>query len=81
MRHSEKWRISVATGQLFEDEARFRRAADGEYRWFLVRGVPLLGTSMERLLNGTEPSPTLKIANVQNKSAKNRDSSRQILPT
>jgi PAS domain S-box-containing protein len=41
VRHSEKWRISVTTGQLFEDEARFRRAADGEYRWFLVRGVPL----------------------------------------
>jgi PAS domain S-box-containing protein len=41
VRHSEKWRISVATGQLFEDEARFRRVADGEYRWFLVRGVPL----------------------------------------
>jgi PAS domain S-box-containing protein len=40
-RHSEKWRTSIATGQLFEDEARFRRAADGEYRWFLVRGVPL----------------------------------------
>jgi PAS domain S-box-containing protein len=40
VRHSEKWRISVASGQLFEDEARFRRAADGEYRWFLVRGVP-----------------------------------------
>ena len=40
VRHSEKWRISVATGRLFEDEARFRRA-DGEYRWFLVRGVPL----------------------------------------
>jgi PAS domain S-box-containing protein len=40
-RHSEKWRISVATGQHFEDEARFRRAAGGEYRWFLVRGVPL----------------------------------------
>ena len=41
VRHSEKWSISVATGQLFEDEARFRRAADGGYRWFLVRGVPL----------------------------------------
>ena len=41
VRHSEKWRISVATGQTFEDEARFRRAVDGEYRWFLVRGVPL----------------------------------------
>ncbi len=40
-RYSENWRISVATGQPFEDEARFRRAADGEYRWFLVRGVPL----------------------------------------
>jgi PAS domain S-box-containing protein len=40
-RHSEKWRISVTSGQPFEDEARFRRAADGEYRWFLVRGVPL----------------------------------------
>jgi PAS domain S-box-containing protein len=39
--NSEKWRISVATGQVFEDEGRFRRAADGEYRWFLVRGVPL----------------------------------------
>ena len=41
VRHSEKWRISVATGQAFEDEARFRRAADEGYRWFLVRGVPL----------------------------------------
>src|SRR5271168_2523874 len=41
VRYSENWRISVATGQLFEDQARFRRAADGEYRWFLVRGVPL----------------------------------------
>src|SRR6201981_323951 len=41
VRHSEKWRVSVASGELFQDEARFRRAADGEYRWFLVRGVPL----------------------------------------
>jgi len=41
VRHSEHWRVSIATGQLFEDEARFRRAADGGYRWFLVRGVPL----------------------------------------
>jgi PAS domain S-box-containing protein len=40
-RHSEKWHASVAGGQSFEDEARFRRAADGEYRWFLVRSVPL----------------------------------------
>ena len=40
-RHSAKWRTSVATGEPFEDEARFSRAADGECRWFLVRAVPL----------------------------------------
>jgi len=37
----EKWGISVATGGPLEYEARFRRAADGEYRWFQVRAVPL----------------------------------------
>jgi PAS domain S-box-containing protein len=35
------WRACLATGQPFEDEARFRRAADGEYRWFWTRGVAL----------------------------------------
>jgi PAS domain S-box-containing protein len=40
-RHMEKWRASLASGEPFEDEARFRRAADGEYGWFLSRGVPL----------------------------------------
>ncbi len=40
-RHAEKWRVSLATGEPFENEVRFRRAADGEYRWFLSRGVPL----------------------------------------
>ena len=35
------WFQSVATGVAFEYEARFRRAADGVYRWFLVRAVPL----------------------------------------
>jgi len=39
-RHAEKWRASVASGQPFESEARYRRA-DGVYRWFLVRAVPL----------------------------------------
>lgn len=38
---AEKWRESLATGKPFENEARLRRAADGEYRWFLHRGVPL----------------------------------------
>jgi PAS domain S-box-containing protein len=40
-RYVGKWRASIATGQPFEDEVRFRRVADGEYRWFLDIGVPL----------------------------------------
>jgi len=40
-RHMEKWRACSASGGRFEDEARFRRAADGEYRCFLVRAVAL----------------------------------------
>jgi PAS domain S-box-containing protein len=39
--HLNKWRSSLATGETFENEARVRRAADGEYRWFLIRGLPL----------------------------------------
>lgn len=38
--HLNKWRASLATGQLFENEVRHRNAS-GEYRWFLVRAVPL----------------------------------------
>ncbi len=40
-RHMEKWRVCSASGEPFEDETRFRRAADGEYRWFLVRAAPM----------------------------------------
>ena len=36
----DKWRASVATGEPFEAEARFRWA-DGTYRWCLARAVPL----------------------------------------
>jgi PAS domain S-box-containing protein len=38
--HVKKWRASLATGEPFESEARHRGAA-GDYRWFLVRAVPL----------------------------------------
>jgi len=34
------WRESVANGTPYEQEERHRRA-DGQYRWFLARGVPL----------------------------------------
>ena len=40
-RHAEKWRVSLATGEPFENEVRYGRAADEQYRWFLARAVPL----------------------------------------
>src|ERR1700758_12167 len=40
--HAAKWHHSMATGGPFEHEAR-HRSAEGEYRWFLVRAVPLRG--------------------------------------
>jgi len=36
----EKWLADMAAGQASEDEMRLRQA-DGQYRWFLVRTVPL----------------------------------------
>jgi len=36
----EKWLIDMPAGLPYEDEMRLRRA-DGEYRWFLIRTVPL----------------------------------------
>jgi PAS domain S-box-containing protein len=36
----EKFLEAVAAGKPYEDEGRIRRA-DGQYRWFLVRGTPL----------------------------------------
>jgi PAS domain S-box-containing protein len=37
--YAQKWRASLAAGEPFESEARFRRV-DGEYRWLLARAVP-----------------------------------------
>src|SRR6202011_5104799 len=39
-RLKEEWRAALAGGKSFEKEARLRRA-DGQYRWFLIRAVPL----------------------------------------
>jgi PAS domain S-box-containing protein len=38
--HLRKWREALASGQPAESEAR-HRDADGNYRWLLVRAVPL----------------------------------------
>src|SRR5206468_5402609 len=34
------WQAAVATGEPMQNEARVRRA-DGDYRWLLIRNVPL----------------------------------------
>jgi len=36
-----RWAEALATGESFEAEFRLRRAADGVYRWFLGRGLPV----------------------------------------
>ncbi len=36
----DKWQVALASGEPFEVEVR-RRRADGEYRWYLVRQLPL----------------------------------------
>jgi len=36
----EKWRMHMTLGEPYEDEMRLQ-AADGEYRWFLIRTAPL----------------------------------------
>ncbi|HWH46585.1 MAG TPA: PAS domain S-box protein [Burkholderiales bacterium] len=37
----ETWREALRTGATLETELRLRRLADGDFRWHLVRGVPV----------------------------------------
>ena len=39
------WMEAVENGVAYEAELRFRRASDGEYRWHLVRGLPVRDAS------------------------------------
>ncbi|HKQ24950.1 MAG TPA: PAS domain S-box protein [Burkholderiales bacterium] len=39
------WRKALLTGAMFKAELRLRRAADGEFRWHLARGVPVRDAS------------------------------------
>jgi PAS domain S-box-containing protein len=41
--HMERWRESMASGKMFESQARLRRASDGTYRWFICRAVAVRG--------------------------------------
>jgi PAS domain S-box-containing protein len=38
-----RWLDATVRGSPFEAEIRIRRASDGVFRWFLVRGVPISG--------------------------------------
>ncbi|HEX5545737.1 MAG TPA: PAS domain S-box protein, partial [Nitrospira sp.] len=40
-RLAEAWKKAVETGGEYDAETRFRRAVDGSYRWFRVRGAPV----------------------------------------
>lgn len=37
----QKWRKALRTGSAYDNEARFRRASDGQYRWHLTRALPV----------------------------------------
>ena len=37
----ERWSAALRSGELYEMEYRFKRASDGEYRWFLGRALPV----------------------------------------
>ena len=39
-RYADEWHAALAAGEPMESEARLR-GADGEYRWWLIRNVPL----------------------------------------
>jgi PAS domain S-box-containing protein len=39
--HMVRWKESMASGKMFESQARLRRATDGTYRWFICRAVPV----------------------------------------
>jgi diguanylate cyclase (GGDEF)-like protein/PAS domain S-box-containing protein len=41
----ENWKRAVENGEPYKGEYRFRQAADGTYRWHIVRGVPVRDTS------------------------------------
>ncbi|MGE3976924.1 MAG: PAS domain S-box protein [Nitrospira sp.] len=40
-RLADAWKKAVQTGEECDAETRFKRAADGAYRWFHVRGAPV----------------------------------------
>jgi PAS domain S-box-containing protein len=68
----DRWNNSLESGNIFESQARLRRASDGGYRWFLCRGAAVRdrGGLIVRWLGGctdvqqqVESATQLKLAN------------------
>lgn len=61
------WAQCVANEKLFETEYRIRRASDGEYRWTLVRALPLLAAdgSVREWIGANTDIHEIKMAQAQ----------------
>lgn len=46
-RTADVWQRALATGEPYDVVYRFRRAEDGEYRWFIGRAIPMRDASGE----------------------------------
>src|SRR5262249_12104886 len=40
-----KWKHSLETGEMLQENCRLKRMSDGTYRWFLCRAAPVRGAS------------------------------------
>ncbi len=67
----ERWSESIATGRAFEVEHRVRRA-DGVYRWFLVRALPMKGAD-DRVLRWFGTSTDVEDMKQANKALQDAD--------
>jgi PAS domain S-box-containing protein len=59
----KSWRSCLAKGQPFEDETRFRRASDGEYRWF-SSAEECLNVRRRRATSRKSPKPQQTITSL-----------------
>ena len=50
-RSLRRWAKAVITGEVYEIEYRFRRAADGAYRWHLGRAVPMRDENADSMVD------------------------------
>jgi diguanylate cyclase (GGDEF)-like protein/PAS domain S-box-containing protein len=67
----DRWKKALATGELYEIEYRFKRAADGAYRWHLGRAIPLrdeAGTIIKWFGTGTDIDDQIRAKELVNEA-------------